>query len=58
GMVDELAIEGVVGLTTLLEGSGFLALGYIFLGKGDTGTRDVEGKAVGGRGWVTHWGNQ
>ena len=37
GMVDELAIEGVIGLTTLLDGSGFLALGCIFLGKGDMG---------------------
>ncbi|KAH9315493.1 hypothetical protein KI387_024120, partial [Taxus chinensis] len=39
-------------------GSRFLALGCIFLGKGDTGTRDVEGKVDGGRGWVTHGGNR
>ncbi|KAH9313034.1 hypothetical protein KI387_028069, partial [Taxus chinensis] len=48
--VEELAMEGLVGLTTLLEGSGFLALGCTFLGKGDMGVWDVEGKADGGRG--------
>ncbi|KAH9318150.1 hypothetical protein KI387_019919, partial [Taxus chinensis] len=51
GVVEELAMEGFVGLTTLLEGSGFLSLGYTFLGKGDMGVRDAKGKEDGGRGW-------
>ncbi|KAH9306182.1 hypothetical protein KI387_010586, partial [Taxus chinensis] len=31
---------------------------YSLLGKGDTGARDVEGKADGGRGRFTHGGNR
>ncbi|KAH9294749.1 hypothetical protein KI387_038337, partial [Taxus chinensis] len=54
GGVEEMVMEGLVGLTTLLEGSRFLSLGCTFLGKGDMGVWDVEGKADGGRGWVTH----
>ncbi|KAH9299572.1 hypothetical protein KI387_031254, partial [Taxus chinensis] len=44
GVVEELAMEGFVGLTTLLEGSGFSSLGCTFLGKGDIGVRGAEGK--------------
>ncbi|KAH9297717.1 hypothetical protein KI387_029399, partial [Taxus chinensis] len=36
GIVEELAMEGLVGLTTLLEGSRLLALGYVFLADDDT----------------------
>ncbi|KAH9291114.1 hypothetical protein KI387_044685, partial [Taxus chinensis] len=48
----ELVVEGGVGLTTSLEGSGFLGFGCTFLGKGREEVHDVEGKADGGRGWV------
>ncbi|KAH9309013.1 hypothetical protein KI387_036924, partial [Taxus chinensis] len=39
-------------------GSGFLSLGCTFLGKGDMGVQDAEGKVDGGRGWVTHGDNR
>ncbi|KAH9312079.1 hypothetical protein KI387_027114, partial [Taxus chinensis] len=54
---DELAVEGCVGLTTSLEGSGFLDFGYTFLGKGEEGMCDVEGKVDGGMGWVSQGDN-
>ena len=55
-LADELAVEGVVCLTSSLEGSGILDFDCTFLGKG--GVHDVEGKENGGRGWVSHGDNR
>ncbi|KAH9309901.1 hypothetical protein KI387_037812, partial [Taxus chinensis] len=57
-MVDELVIDCVASLTTLLEDSIFLPLGCTFLGKGDMGAQDLEGKVDGGIGQVTHKDNR
>ena len=58
GTVDGQVRGCVVILTTLLGSNIFLSLGCTFLGKGDKGTRDLEGKADGGRGCVTHGDNR
>ncbi|KAH9327445.1 hypothetical protein KI387_007623, partial [Taxus chinensis] len=59
GIIDEWTGGCMVVLTdTYWRVADFFdTLGYTFLGKGDTGVQDLEGKSDGGRGQVTHGDN-